>query len=47
MINISDTLMYLQYYKKTAYLEFLKACKGLDYTGRIESRNSYLRGYEG
>ena len=47
MINISDTLMYLQYYKKTAYLELLKACKGLDYTGRIESHNSSFRGYEG
>ena len=47
MINISDTLMYLKYYKKTAYLELLKICKGLDYTGRIESRDSSLRGYEG
>ena len=47
MINISDTLMYLQYYKKTAYLELLKACKGVDYTGRIESHNSSFRGYEG
>lgn len=47
MINISDTLMYLQYYKKTAYLEFLKVFKGLDYTGRIESHISSLRGYEG
>ena len=47
MINISDTLMYLQYYKKTTYLELLKICKGLDYTGRIERRDSFLRGYEG
>lgn len=47
MINISDLLMYFQYYKKTVYLELLKACKGLDYTGRIESYNSSLRGYEG
>ena len=47
MIHISDTLMYLQYYKKTVYLELLKACKRLDYTGRIESHISSLRGYEG
>lgn len=47
MIDILDTLMYLQYYKKTAYLKILKACKGLDYTGRIESHLSSLRGYEG
>lgn len=39
--------MYFQYYKKTAYLELLKVYKGLDYTGRIESHNSSLRGYEG
>ena len=47
MINISDTLMYLQYYEKNAYLEFLKIYKELDYTGRIESHVSFLRGYEG
>ena len=47
MINISDFLMYIKYYKKTAYLEILKAYKGLDYTGRIESHISTLRGYEG
>ena len=47
MINISDTLMYLQYYKKIVYLELLKAFKGLDYIGRIESHISSLRGYEG
>lgn len=39
--------MYLRYCKKTVYLELLKAFKGLDYTGRIESHNSYFRGYEG
>lgn len=39
--------MYLQYFEKTAYLELLRACMGLDYTGRIESRNASLRGYEG
>jgi len=47
MINIPDAMMYLRYYKKIAYLEFLKAVKGLDYTGRIESHNASLRGYEG
>lgn len=47
MIHIPDILMYLQYYKKSAYLELLKICKGLDYTGRIESHISSLRGYEG
>ncbi|WP_081373400.1 class I SAM-dependent methyltransferase [Ruminococcus flavefaciens] len=47
MINVSDALMYFKYYTKTIYLEILKACKGLDYTGRIESNISSLRGYEG
>lgn len=47
MIDISDTIMYLRYYKKIAYLELLNLCKGLDYTGRIESHNSSFRGYEG
>lgn len=47
MIDFYDTLMYLQYYTKTVYLEGVKVCKGLDYTGRIESNNSSFRGYEG
>ena len=47
MIDISDTIMYLRYYKKIAYLELLDFCKGLDYSGRIESHNSSFRGYEG
>lgn len=47
MISFSDTLMYLQYYRKTAYLTYLKVFKDLDYTGRIESHNPSLRGYEG
>lgn len=47
MINILDAMMYLRYYKKIVYLELLKAVKGLDYTGRIESHDASLRGYEG
>ena len=51
MLNLpdtfSDTLMYLQYYRKTIYLEFLKICKGLDFTGRIDSQSLSFRGYEG
>ena len=47
MFNLSDTLMYIQFYKKVVYLEFLKSWKHLDYTGRIESYSSSFRGYEG
>lgn len=47
IINFSDMLMYFQYYKKIAYLEFLKIFKKLDYTGRIESHHSSFKGYEG
>ena len=47
MIDISDTIMYLNYYKKILYLLFLKKLKKLDYTGRIEDDNPELRGYEG
>lgn len=47
MINISNIIMYLRYYKKVTYLELLNLCKGLDYTGRIESQDSSFRGYEG
>lgn len=39
--------MYLRYYKKSAFLSFLKSYKSLDYTGRIESHRSAFRGYEG
>ena len=47
MLDISDSIMYLRYYKKKIYLNLLYFCKGLDYTGRIESNNSSFRGYEG
>lgn len=47
MIDFSDFLMYLRYYKKTAYLSYIKATKGLDFTGRIEAADEKLRGYEG
>ena len=47
MIDLSDALMYVRYYQKNAYLNFLKNSKGLDYVGRIESHSSSLRGYEG
>lgn len=47
MLNLTDTLMYIRYYKKIVYLYYLNIGKGLDYTGRIESNSSSLRGYEG
>lgn len=47
MLDFSDSIMYLRYYKKKAYLNILFLGKGLDYTGRIESHNSSFRGYEG
>lgn len=47
MIDLDDGLMYLKYFKKSIYLEFLKIFKGLDYTGRIEHTDKRLRGYEG
>lgn len=47
MINVSDTIMYVNYYKKNFYLSYLKKYKKLDYTGRIADKNPELRGYEG
>ena len=47
MMDITDSLMYFRYYKKTAYLNYIKVTKGLDFTGRIEGTDDRLRGYEG
>lgn len=47
MINWTDFTMYVRYYKKMVCLAYLKAIKGLDYTGRIEDSHTQLRGYEG
>lgn len=47
MIDISDAVMYINYFKKNLYLSFLKKYKKLDFTGRIEDKNPELRGYEG
>ena len=47
MINWTDFMMYVRYYKKTVFLAYLKIVKGLDYTGRIEDSHIQLRGYEG
>lgn len=47
MINWTDFTMYVRYYKKMVYLTYLKAAKGLDYTGRLEDSHPQLRGYEG
>lgn len=47
MIDISDAVMYINYYKKNLFLSSLKKIKSLDYTGRIEDKDPDLRGYEG
>ena len=47
MKTLVNAKMYLRYLKKVVYLRFLKIWKGLDFTGRIESNNKELRGYEG
>lgn len=47
MLNWTDFMMYVRYYRKTVYLAYLKTAKGLDYTGRIEDSHTQLRGYEG
>ena len=47
MINISDYYMYIRYLKKITLLRYMKTIKGLDFTGRIASKNSLVRGYEG
>lgn len=46
-MNATDFLMYLRYYKKRAFLNYIKATKDLDFTGRIKSLDEGLRGYEG
>ena len=47
MLNMTDSLMYLRYRKKVVYLAALKAFKGLDFTGRNETDEPGLNGYEG
>lgn len=47
MLDLTDSLMYLRYFKKVAYLAALKAFTGLDFTGRTENVEAGLNGYEG
>lgn len=44
---IQDIIMYIKYYRKNVFLNFLKVIKGLDFKGRIEDTDTNLRGYEG
>lgn len=47
MLDLTDSLMYLRYFKKVTYLATLKALTGLDFTGRSEDVEVGLNGYEG
>lgn len=47
MIDFSNALMYVKYFRKVIYLNYLKEIKNLDYTGRIETKDTFLHGYEG
>lgn len=47
MLNLTDSLMYLRYFKKVSYLTALKVFTGLDFTGRTENTEMGLNGYEG
>lgn len=46
-MNISNLIMYMNFYKKNIYLNFLKKTKRLDFVGRFAEQNADLRGYEG
>lgn len=47
MPDMTDLLMYLRYFKKVVYLASLKVLTGLDFTGRVETVETGLNGYEG
>ena len=47
MINLTNGKMYLHYFSKVVYLKILKQRRGLDFTGRINSKNANKNGYEG
>lgn len=47
MLNLTDSLMYLRYFKKVVCLAILKVFTGLDFTGRSENAEAGMNGYEG
>lgn len=46
-MEVTDIEMYVRYFKKVVFLNILRIFKSIDFTGRIESDNEELRGYEG